>query len=112
MAAFNGRCVRLLALLGRSDVQRIQFVQGKLQELMLIAPVSLCLGEVIPLFGLRWWVSDLGNQEGSRSFSNAVNEHAEQRNLKEDEESNSKPEENTLAVVEPDFLLLRRESNT
>jgi hypothetical protein len=61
---------------------------------------------------LRRWVSDLSNQEGSRSFGNAVDEHTEQRDLEEDEESNSKPEENTLAVVEPDLLLMRRESNT
>lgn len=79
---------------------------------MLVAPVSLCLSKVGPLFGLRWWVSDLCDQEGSRSFSNAVDEHAEQGNLEEDEEANAESKEDALAIVEPDLLLLRCESNT
>lgn len=112
MASLDGRRVRLLALLGRSDVQRIELVQGKLQELMLVAPVSLCLGKIGPLFRLRWWISDLGNQEGSRSFGNAVDEHTEQGNLEEDEEPNAESKENTFAVVEPDLLLLSGESDT
>lgn len=112
MASLDSRRVRLLALLGRCYVQRIQLVQGKFQELVLVAPVCLCLGEVGPLFGLRWWISDLGDQEGSRSFGNAVDEHTKQRDLQEDEETNAEPKEDALAVVEPDLLLLRCETDT
>lgn len=79
---------------------------------MLVAPVSLCLGKVGPLLGLRWWISDLSDQEGSRSLCNSIDEHTEQGNLEEDEKSNTKSEENALTVVEPDLLLLRCESDT
>ena len=79
---------------------------------MLVAPVSLCLGKVGPLFGLRWWISDLRDQEGSRSLCNSIDEHTEQGNFEKDKESNAEPKEDALAVVEPDLLLLRRESDT
>lgn len=78
---------------------------------MLIAPVSLSLGKVGPLFRLRWWVCDLGDQEGSRSFSNAIDENTEERNLKENEETNSEAKKNAFAIVEPGLLLLRGEAD-
>ena len=78
---------------------------------MLVAPVSLGLCKVGPLFRLRWWVGDLCDEERSRRFSDAINENTEQRNLEEDKEANSEPEENTFAVVEPDLLLLRSVAN-
>ena len=78
---------------------------------MLVAPVSLCFGKVGPLLGLRRWVCDLCDEEGSRSFSNAVDKNTEERDLEENEEANSKAEKDTLAVVEPDLLLLRSEAD-
>jgi len=78
---------------------------------MLVAPVGLRFGKVGPLFGLRWWIRDLCDQEGSRSFSNTIDENAEERNLEEHEEANSKAEKHAFTVVEPDLLLLRGEAD-
>jgi hypothetical protein len=74
---------------------------------MLIVPVSLRFGKVGPLFRLRWWIGNLCDEEGRRGFSNAVDEHPEQRNLEEYKEADSKSEENTLAIMEPNLFLLR-----
>lgn len=59
---------------------------------MLVAPMGLRFGKVGPLFGLRWWIGDLCDQEGSRSFRDTVDENAEERDLEEHEEANSKSE--------------------
>jgi hypothetical protein len=79
---------------------------------MLIAPVSLCFSKVGPLLGLRRWVCDLSDQEGSRSFSNAIDENTEERDLEENKETNSEAEQNAFAIVEPGLLLLRGKPDT
>jgi len=78
---------------------------------MLVAPMGLRLGKVGPLFGLRWWIGDLCDQEGSRSFSNTIDENTEERDLEEYEETNAKSKKHAFAVVEPDLLLLRGEAD-
>lgn len=79
---------------------------------MLVAPVCLRFGKVGPLLGLRRWVCDLCDQESSRRFSNAIDENAEERDLEEDEEANTKAKQDAFAIVEPDLLLLGSKANS
>lgn len=73
---------------------------------MLVVPPDVFLLE---LFRFLWWwrwVGDLGDKVGRRSLSDAVDEHAKERDLKEDEKGNGKAIKHAGAVVEPEFLLL------
>lgn len=78
---------------------------------MLVVPMRVSLCIILPLRRLWRRFCDLCDQESSRCLSNAIDEYAEQGDLEEDKEADTKAEENSLTVVEPNLLLLRGESD-
>lgn len=88
-------------------IDHIDCVQRQAQELVLVVPPHILLLELFGLLRRRWWLGDLGNEVGGRSFSDAVDQHTQQRHLQEQEEGEGEAIEHTRAVVEPELLLLR-----
>ena len=86
----------------------IKVRQGKPQELVLVRPSNLALRKLLAP-SRRWWgICDFGNEKGSRSFGNTIDEHPEKRDLEKYVESQPKSKENTLAITEPKALLVLR----
>lgn len=74
---------------------------------MLILPSNVFLLEGLS-FGRRWWwFGDLGNEICRRCLGHAIDQHAKQGNLEEDEEGDCEAIQDAFAVAEPCPLLLR-----
>jgi hypothetical protein len=95
-------------LIRSRGIGSIQLHEVKAQELVLILPFLLTGCESFTVCWGRWRVGDLGDQIRSRSFSDPIDEDAQQRDSQEDVEADTEPEQETFSIVEPMFLLLFR----
>ena len=78
---------------------------------MLVRPPYLALGEIRTVSRAGRWVCDLGDEERRRCFRNSIYEDPEERNLEKDQKAYPEAEQKALAVMEPQPLLLLRETN-
>jgi len=59
---------------------------------MLVLPVSLTLGILLPIGRRGRWIGDFRDEKCRRGLSDAVYEYTQQRNLEEDKEANAETE--------------------
>ena len=100
----NGFFVRCIGIV------RVQIVQGKLQELLLVLPHDLAFRK---LLAVRWrwrWVCNLGDQVRCRCFCNAIDQDTQERNLEKDVEPNTEPKKYALTIMEPMLFLFFSEA--
>lgn len=79
---------------------------------MLIRPSYLTLCEDLAFGRRRWRIGNLGDEIGSRSFGNSVNEDAQEGDFEEDVEADAEAEEEAFAVMKPQTFLVLGESDS
>jgi len=73
---------------------------------MLVLPMSLTLGVLLPVGRRGWWVGDFRDKECCRGLGDSVDEHAQQRDLEKHKEADAETKQDSFAVSEPGTLLL------
>lgn len=68
--------------------------------------------ELLSLTGRKWWFRDLGDEIGSRSFCETVDQDTNEGNLDKDIEAETKSKKYSSTVLEPQLLLFLVVFNT
>lgn len=98
----------ILRRLTGHNVVSVQIRKIELEELVFVVPMRLTFSVLLPLCWCWWRVGNLGNEIGCRRLCNAIDEDTKQGDPKKDEKPNSEAKQYSLAVTEPDSLLLWR----
>ncbi len=77
LSAWHLACIqRIMLLLVRTDVERIQLLQWQLEEFMLIGPSGLALCELVAVCWRRRRICYFRDEVRSRGLGNTIDEHS------------------------------------
>lgn len=79
---------------------------------MLVRPPCLTFCKLVTVCRRWGWICYFGDKVRGGRLGNTINENSEQRNLEEDVEADTEPEEKTFPIAEPTSLLLLGEADT
>jgi hypothetical protein len=85
------------------NIKLVHHMDRQTQELMLVPPSDLSLDPILLdcICWRWWWICDLGNQERSARFCDAVNQYTNKRNTQECSKGECEAKKDAFTVFEP-----------
>lgn len=84
-----------------ADVVSIHVLPRQLQKFVLVLPAEGVFFELLRLVRWQRWLSDLGDQIGSRCFGQTIYQNPNKGNLNENVETKSEAKKDTGTILEP-----------